>query len=347
MAKNNLMSQRTDHNKEEPLFFLITCVKDGRQFINKLFDSLIKQSRINFVHYIYEDGSAHPLDELVDDYKLKVSLLKKPYQVFYEKNPDNVGLNMATISCIKKCNCKFFIWIDCDNWVDEHFFEELEKLYLQNKKAVVLRSKRFLINSTTKEEIGSNDEFFYRNSITTRSGYDKYLIFGKYYYSFFAVNYEFYRSVNPEFLIINDKSFFNDQQVIFACSKNHKRFAFTEKAIGYCLIRRESESASYYLPDEKMILFFEMLNQKLHINKLDYSDCKECISLAKTHKELFDSFRFVEARRILTRKRRLFRKNNIKNIVFPFCENSIFSMLYYCFPRVASCLALKKQKKLR
>ena len=226
-------------NNDDSIFFLFTCVRNGRKYIKRLFDSLLIQTKINFVHYIYEDGSSDSLNEIVEDYKNAAS--KRGIKVYYEKNDVNIGLNLSTLHCIKQCNKKFFIWIDCDNWIDSHFFEELEKTYKFNKNAVVIRSQRFLVNNNG-DVFNKNDMQLYRYSIKARNKYDQYLIFNKYYFSFFAVEKSFFEEVNPDYFIVDNKSFFNDQQILFICSKHNKRFIISKKSIGYCLIRNDSKA---------------------------------------------------------------------------------------------------------
>ena len=112
----------------EPLFFLFTCVKDGREYIDKLFESLLMQTKKNFIHYIYEDGSDNPLDEIVENYIKRVNQLDEPYRVVYEKCNKNIGLNKATEHCLKKCYLNYFIWMNCDDWLDVNFFKNAEIL---------------------------------------------------------------------------------------------------------------------------------------------------------------------------------------------------------------------------
>ena len=329
------------YDQNKPLFFLFTCVKNGRSFIQRLFNSLLNQSKINFVHYIYEDGSDEPLGELVSNYIEDAK--EKGIKVYYEYNDRNIGLNLSTKHCIDKCNLPFFIWIDCDNWVDESFFEELEKLQKRNKKAVVLRSKRVLINYDTGSPSDNDDIWLYKNSISAKKSYDQYLIFGKYYFSFFAVSSTYYRCINVENLMIDNRSFFNDQQILFICSKNKQLFTFSERAIGYCLIRGDSESSTNYLQTETMLQLFDILNKKMNINQINYTDCLLCISLAREHRILLEKNKLIEAHHILLQKRAIFKRNKIKNKVFPFCSKSLFSLIYFLFPRFAELL-LKMRK---
>ena len=316
------------NNITDKVFYLFTCVKNGRPFIRKLFDSLLHQTRFNFVHYIYEDGSTDDIEDLVNEYRAAA-----PYEVIYEKNSINIGLNLATMKCIKKCFLPFFIWIDCDNWVEYNFFEELEKLYKKNKNAVVLRTRRMLIDTNGKV---ISEPLINNQSIKAKKGYDHFLIFNNYYYSFFAVSMAEYKKINPAFNCIVDRDFFNDQQVLFACAKSKKRYVYNKNAIGYCTIRNDSESATNFNnSDEFRINHFQHLNDLLHVDEIDYTEIKECLRLQTLHKDLFSKHNYIDSRRVLSRKRKLFLKNKINNAVLPFCDNSLFSFVYFISPKLA------------
>ena len=228
---------------QKPLFFLFTCVKDGNNYIEKLLDSLIKQTRKNFVHFIYEDGSGEPLGEMINKYKRRVLSLEEPYDVVYEYNKTNLGLTKATQYCISKCTCPYFIWIDCDNYVDIHFFEELERLYRKNKGALLLRSTLYNYGS---------DKLYYANRGSIEDAYNSYqlglFIRRKYYYSFFAVNTKKYKLINPSNIMIDEKGFYNDEQVLTLCLLQSRKTPLSKKAKGYFLVRERQESSQLTLP---------------------------------------------------------------------------------------------------
>lgn len=229
---------REQLDSQKALFFTFTCVKNGRQFILRLFDSLLKQTKKNFIHYIYDDGSTEPLDDMVEEYKQKVSKLVNPYEVIYEKNPNNIGLNMATKHCIDMCSCPYFIWIDCDNFVDSRFFEEMEKGVVKHKNATVFRTRLFKYDE-------KNDCVYemYRKHKSYKGKIQlKNFLYSKYAYSFFAINYNKYKAANPMNHFENIRTYFNDTQVLFSCALCDCEFAFIENAIGYYLSRDESES---------------------------------------------------------------------------------------------------------
>ena len=229
------MRLKTQFNNQNPLFFVFTCVKNGRKFIEKLFDSLLSQTRINFVHYIYEDGSTEPLDEMVEEYKLRASKLDKHYEIIYEKNPVNLGLNESTKHCIEKCNAPYFIWIDCDNWVNNIFFEELEKTAKRNKNALLLR--------TNCQSIDESGQILRKIDLKKAKAkkQDRFFFYNDYPYCFFAVNKKRY-FLECSNTFIDDKLFYNDDQVICNCFFHEKNTPLCEKAISFFLVHNSSVS---------------------------------------------------------------------------------------------------------
>ena len=299
------MRSMKKYDNKNPLFFLFTCVKDGKAYINKLFDSLLSQTKVNFVHYIYEDGSSDPVEDLVDTYKEKVSKLEHPYKVVYEKNPTNIGLNMSTKHCIDMCCCPYFIWIDCDNWVDKNFFKELEKLYLKHKNSVMLRS--YLYNGST-----NNMQSF--SSTDIKNINSKYpfgmLLRRKYYYSFFAVNYKFYKQINKNNIMLDKRSFYNDEQILFLILSNTNKSCINKNAIGYFTVRDDMES-KHYAPSQNEIrdyclelasridkgflvstsAYFDILNLYRKLNESVQNNLDESNSIIKKIKQISHDYR--------------------------------------------------------
>jgi len=231
---------KNNYNKDKQLFFLFTCVKDGRKYIKKLFDSLLSQTKINFVHYIYEDGSNEPLDEMVVEYKNKVSKLDRPYKVIYEKNPVNIGLNMATKHCIDMCDKPYFIWIDCDNWVDANFFYELEQYILRHKNIPLIRTL-CLQPKQVINDVKMNYAFKCRHDNKQLT----HFLYGSFYYGFFAVKLESYLNLNKQNYFFDKRDYFNDDQVLSLFLFNNKRISICDSAIGYFLLHDNNESTLY------------------------------------------------------------------------------------------------------
>ena len=231
-------------SSNEVIFFLFTCVKDGRQYIGRLFNSLLKQTKVNFVHYIYEDGSDDFIEDLVDEYKIKANKLNTPIKIFYEKNKNNIGLNMSIKHCISKCNLPYFIWIDCDNWVDDFFFEELGKTAKKHPNSIMIRSA--LTSCKIEHNSFIVDKVFKYNRFCSDRNKFKTFFYKFYSFGFFAVKTEDYFKINPYNVFINDRSYFCDDQIIFLCLlMSNESFSFSKKSAGYALTREDSECHAF------------------------------------------------------------------------------------------------------
>lgn len=293
--------------KDKPLFFVFTCIKDGNQYIGKLFERMLHQTKYNFVHYIYEDGSNEPLGSLIDNYKEEVRKLGNPYEVIYEYNPINIGLNKATQYCISKCVGKYFLWIDCDNYIDYSFFDEMERLYKRHKKSLVLRSISYDANNENK--------IYFCNCGTLKDAKTKYqfglLLRRKYYYSTFAVNFKRYLLINPQNIFLYDRNFYNDEQVLMLCLLCDGRTFLSRKAISYFLKRDNQESSQYnssineYRTFQSRLCF--LVNQKL-CHKLDaYYDIWDLYNVLS---EVYKT-NYSKSKTIIKKIRILSRKNDI------------------------------------
>lgn len=249
---------------ENVKIFLFTCVKDGRPFIGKLFESLLSQTNTNFVHFIFDNGSNDPVDDLVCKYKEKVSKLKNPYEVIYEKTSDLIGLNMATKYCIEKCTQPYFIWIDCDNWVDKNFFKYLINSIKKNPNCFLYRTS--LVKFDKINGKGSNN-FSERRLSTTKQNSASFTFFtrkNRYYYSFFAINKKLYMQASHN-NILDIRDFYNDEQVLGYCYLANGKFSFVKKSIGYYLARDDSEAHLVLPKHNSASLFF--FNERLNIAK--------------------------------------------------------------------------------
>lgn len=294
-------------NNNNPLFFVFTCVKNGKQYIDKLFESMLTQTSINFIHYIYEDGSSIPLGDKVIDYKEKVSKLNKPYDVIYEYNPINLGLIKSTQHCISKCTCKYFIWIDCDNYVNSSFFEEMEKLYKKHKNSLMLRSFMYEVQLNSAKLTCA----WHKYKIANKKYQLGIYIRKRFFYSFFAVNYKKYQLINPNNIMINERFFYNDEQVILMCLLNCKRAPVTKKAISYFLIHDGQESNLYKIDgDERRhyhLLLCEQIDHSLKIKLEAFYRIKDL------YDELFKIYQhnFARSREIIKTIKKLSIKHNI------------------------------------
>jgi len=268
--------------------FLFTCVKDGRQYIEKLFDSLLKQTNTNFVHFIYDNGSSDPVDDLVLMYKEKASKLDKPFEIRYERTNESIGLNMATKHCIDKCDKPYFIWIDCDNWVHKDFIKNLEKEIKKHPNNILFRT--FLIKV---DESGVKSSNYNERKLSTISKNNASFTFftrkNRYYYSFFAVNTKKYFDLSHN-KILNIRDYYNDEQVLCYCYLSNDNFSMVKKSIGYYLARENSEA--HIIRPKQIANEIFAFNQRMAIAK---SVSSRALTYYKTINKLFEEYNLMSS----------------------------------------------------
>ena len=174
--------------KNEIKIYVFTCVKNGRNYVKKLFDSMLAQTCTSFVHYIYDNGSDDPIDDLVAQYKEKAKNLRTPFEVIYEKTEKIIGLNMATKHCIDRCDKPYFIWIDCDNWIGKDFFKYLIKTIKRHPNNILYRTLLVKVDGET----GNTSSNYKERRLSVKNQNNAAFTFftrkNRYYYSFFAKN---------------------------------------------------------------------------------------------------------------------------------------------------------------
>ena len=230
--------KKNKNSLKKPMFFLFTCVKDGRKYIQKLFNSLMGQTSKNFVHYIYEDGSEDSIADLVNEYKKQAASLDEPFDVLYENSKKNIGLNMATKHCIEMCNKEYFIWIDCDNWIDKDFFYNLEQTAIKHQDAIMIKTTLYTV--LDNGYIFTDIDTFQKRRINNKRNQIKNFFMNcfPFGFSFFAVKKQF---LGDNFTILDEKHFSNDHQVICQILFKQHPIVWSKKAIGYFLSRDDSE----------------------------------------------------------------------------------------------------------
>ncbi len=103
-------------------FSIIIPVYNRPEEINELLQSLTTQTNTNFSVIIVEDGSTLPCESIVEQFKTKLTL-----SYFYKKNE---GRSIARNFGIAKADADYFIIVDSDCILPEHYFQTIN-LFLE------------------------------------------------------------------------------------------------------------------------------------------------------------------------------------------------------------------------
>ena len=170
-------------------------------------------------------------------------------------------------------------------------------LVRKNKNAIMIKSSLHSIDSAAPECVREMSKLQIRRQKSRHQ--DHLFLYRKYVYSFFAINNALYNSCNKNNLIINERSFFIDGQIICHAIFSKKPIIFCKKAVGYFLMRDESESKAN--DDDDIENYYSMI-QKLALND-GYKYSKQITLLPKCedfYKKIICAYNdgnFIEARR--------------------------------------------------
>ena len=307
----------------EPVFFLFTCVKDGRAYIEKLFTSLLNQTKKNFIHYIYEDGSTEPLDELVFDYIEKAKKLETPFEVIYEKCERNIGLNKATEHCLKKCNLKYFIWMNCDDWLDGYFFENAEKYVRKHPDFAIYRSRmishfdgKTSIMPCTKKE---SKIFNKRKQLYPCLSYQFTL-------NHFIGNYSLLKQVNPDIYLVDNRLIYNDVQICLPFIFKNYKMGYIKDSISHYLYRDNSE---YNGADKQLLMNFE-IDKKAELFLENFGFYQKCLNYGNDFLLSLKSKNYKNALNVLKQRKTFLKAKHISNKKVFILNRSPIAWTIYC-----------------
>lgn len=101
---------------EEIFFTVFTPTYNRGRFLNKVFESLKKQSYLNFEWLIIDDGSTDDTETIVNGFQTK------KFPIIYHKK-DNGGKHTAYNQALKQANGKLMITLDSDDTIVPHALE--------------------------------------------------------------------------------------------------------------------------------------------------------------------------------------------------------------------------------
>lgn len=309
---------------EEQIIYVFTPVKDGRNHIKKLFNSFLEQTYTNFTHLIFDNGSVDPIEDLVNEYKEEIKRRNLNIKVIYEFEPKKIGLNNATITCIKKVDLPYFIWINCDDFVDKNFFLESYRFIKKHPTNIIYRTKTIDVGPDLKElknqtYKGAKKNYLYRKNQRINLFYG--LPWGP---TYFYVNTELYKNVNPDYFFLGNSDWNNDAQVFITGLISNYNWNYISKAISYYVNNSES-----YFHSQKFLGHKDEDFELLISNQNCYIEKQKMLALYDGKKILNKFISSLESRnRILSKTNFKDLKYNLKINRIKFCKIPYFYKLY-------------------
>lgn len=125
------------------LVSVITPGWNGKYFVHRLLDSLLKQT-YKYIEYIYvDDGSTDGTNEVVLSYKSKFESAGIQFTYIHKENG---GVSTAVEEGLKYVNGEFLCWPEYDDWLTPNSIEKKVKYLQEHTDCAVVTSDAWLVN---------------------------------------------------------------------------------------------------------------------------------------------------------------------------------------------------------
>ena len=329
MVKNNIKAK-----PQLITIFLVTSVYNGGERLKKTLGSVAAQTNCNFVHYIYDDGSPCPSDEIIKNYCQQVKKRTHPYEVIYEKGFPNIGVDAAHRHCFQKCSGTHICWLDQGDTLDPHFIEILTKDIQKHSDCTW-----FHINSVSQDLQGEvskkpDSASFHIKNLSQKdqkpfvySGHD-------FFYHLFVVNFSALIAHNPSLLIEDghqNGGFFYDAQIALIMATANEKMFFEKRALTQILIDPKSVATSFQWDPQKMRQAAIRILTTLNFPKTDvtfYQDFQKFVEDSLSLKTLALSHQKMKAKITWTNLRSFMKAHNFPSYYFVYRKRAHF--FYRC-----------------
>lgn len=140
---------------------IVTPCYNGESYIERFFESILKQSYQNIEVVFINDGSTDRTEEIVNNYIKKFSQRKIPLVYKYQRN---MGQASALNNGLKDCKGEFILWMDSDDAISSdyirncllYFDEHPGCMYVYGKSEWIQESDGKVIRIAEKMKDNSN-----------------------------------------------------------------------------------------------------------------------------------------------------------------------------------------------
>lgn len=108
-----------------PRFSIIVPLYNKASYVVKTLESIVAQSYNDWECLIVDDGSTDNSRDIVEDYIKTLDVEKLRFVVLSQSNS---GVSMARNRGVKESNGEFLCFLDADDWWQNTFLEEIDKL---------------------------------------------------------------------------------------------------------------------------------------------------------------------------------------------------------------------------
>lgn len=130
MSSRSLKGENILNEMQETLVSIIVPVYNVQAYIERCFDSILKQTYSNFEVICVDDGSKDDSGKLCDVYQERDSRIR----VYHN---DNHGVSYARNYGLNRMHGEWFCFVDPDDWIEPNYLERMYELAKEKKCEVV------------------------------------------------------------------------------------------------------------------------------------------------------------------------------------------------------------------
>lgn len=223
---------------------VIVPVYNVEKCVNKCVDSIIAQTYQNFHVILVDDGSTDNSGKICDEY----AAVNDNITVLHKKNGGLSDARNYALDYIRDSNdYKYITFIDSDDYIEKHYFEELYKTALQYDADIVLSG----IHDVYDYETELPHYQSYLTSILTREeAYKRVLLqIG----CDVSAHHKLYKKYIFEELRYPKGKLYEDIQIITDIIEMAEKIAITDYE-GYCYVQRIGSIMNSGMSEDKYIL---------------------------------------------------------------------------------------------
>jgi glycosyltransferase involved in cell wall biosynthesis len=304
-----------------PKFSIVVPVYNVEKYVKKCLDSIFNQSFKDFEVIVVNDGTKDNSMDIVKDYDVTVI------------NQKNQGLSEARNNGVKKAKGDYLIFIDSDDYIEEHLLKNINDSLDNNPDVVRFQAKEIIDNNVVE---------YPETEFKGLNGKDAFKAITGYHY------------VEPAWLYAIKRKYYISNKYSFKKGTYHEDFGLTPLIVfkskvvnsinycGYCYVQRSGSimtNKSYdktmkkvddvfnhykYLIKEvenvedsdyfKSFLANSVILKITELNKEDYKKYKKMIKEEKVFDNILnDTFKRKIKKSIIKRSPKLFKKINKGN----------------------------------
>ena len=258
---------------------VIVPIYNVENYVRKCFESLLNQTFYEFVVYAVNDGSPANEQPIIDEFVLKYP------DKFVGIKKENGGYGSVLKMAIEKCETKYFIVCDPDDYLADDALKHLYDLAEMSDADITIGAKNFIYSDGNDMDY----DCAYNKEFTTLKVNTVYNAGTKEYEDLFFIDpsphSKLYRRDVAKNIKFLHKVGYTDNLLFYISLLNAKKVIYTDKACAFYLVDRAGNTMTDIRPkalDAHIEVFKEIVRQAEPLNANDMF-----------YYRMFESYKFI------------------------------------------------------